>query len=149
MLANPRLAGFLTEALTHEMSVVQQYLTQAHLCELWGLGDEAVYFRKEASEELGHAGMIIRHMLTLGLAPNATRLKAVRPGRSLREMLLLDGQLELEAIHLYDEAMRLAERLRDPASSQLFGELLADEQGHYEEIQRMLNELTEKERSNV
>lgn len=145
MLANPRLAGFLTEALTHEMSVVQQYLTQAHLCELWGLGEKAAYFRKEASEELEHAGMIIRHMLTLGLAPNSTRLKAVRPGRSLREMLVLDGQLELEAVHLYDEARRLAQRLRDDASSQLFAELLADEQGHFDEIQRMLKEMSEKE----
>ena len=146
MLANPRLAGYLTEALTHEMSVVQQYLTQAHLCELWGLSEEAVYFRKEASEELGHAGMIIRHMLMLGLAPNATRLKAVRPGRNLREMLVLDGQLELEAVHLYDEAMRQAQRFRDAASSQLFAELLADEQGHFNEIQRMLSELSDKEK---
>lgn len=144
MLANPRLAGYLTDALTHEMSVVQQYLTQAHLCELWGLGDDAVYFRKEASEELCHAGMIIRHMLTLGLAPNATRLKAVRPGRNLHEMLVLDGELELEAVRLYDEALRQAQRFRDTASSQLFAELLADEQSHFNEIQRMLGEMAEK-----
>ncbi|MDD5391008.1 MAG: ferritin-like domain-containing protein [Gallionellaceae bacterium] len=141
MPANPRVSGYLSRALSHEMSVAQQYLTQACLCELWGLPEQAAYFRREAGEEQDHAGKIIRHMLTLGFAPNATRLAAVRPGRDLREMPLLDRQLEVEAVHLYDEALRHAQRFRDPESAGLFAALLADEQSHIREIDRMLSEL--------
>ena len=145
MLTNPRVAGYLSKALSHEMSVVQQYLTQACLCKLWGLPDQASYFRREATEEQEHAGKIICHMLTLNLAPNATRLAAARPGRDLAEMLVLDRRLELEAVYLYDEAMRHAQRFGDPASTRLFAELLADEQSHLNELDRLAAEFTAKE----
>ena len=146
MLTNPRVAGFLSQALSHEMSVVQQYLTQANLCDCWGLGEECAYFRHEAGEELEHAGQIIRHMLTLGLAPNATRLAPVRPGRDLAEMLALDRQLELDAVLLYDDALGYCQRYRDEASARLFAALLADEQSHLAELDRMLAALADKEK---
>lgn len=146
MWTNPRIAGYLSQALSHEMSVVQQYLTQANLCDCWGMGDECAYFRREAGEELEHAGKIIRHMLTLGLAPNATHLEPVHPGRNMAEMLTHDWRLEEEAVRLYEDALRYAQRCRDEASSKLFADLLADEQAHLKELERMLAELAEKEK---
>jgi bacterioferritin len=146
MSAHPRVAGYLSQALSHEMTVVQQYLTQACLSELWGLGEEAAYFRREAGEELQHAGQIISHMLGLGLVANATHLAPARPGRDLREMLVLDRQLELDAVLLYDEAQHFSQRFRDEASSRLFAALLADEQAHLGELDRMLAALAEKEK---
>ena len=142
MLANPRLAGYLTQALNHELSVVQQYLTQSCLCRLWGWDDLAGYFHAEANEEQDHAGRLICHLLTLGLSPNATRLTAARPGRDLREMLLLDRELERQAVLLYHEALRYAERCRDGVAARLFAELLTDEQKHMEELDRMLADLS-------
>lgn len=145
MRTDPRLAGYLSQALGHEMSVVQQYLTQASLCDCWGCGEESAYFRREAGEELGHAGQIIRHMLTLGLAPNGTRLAPVRPGRSPREMLALDRQLELEAVRLYGDALHYSRRARDEASGRLFADLLADEQAHLAELDRLLTQHPDEE----
>lgn len=144
MVANPRLSGYLTQALDHEFSVVQQYLTQACLCELWGETGLAAYFRKEANEEQGHAAKLICHLLALGLAPNGTRLKPVRPGRDLEEMLRLDRVLEMDAVRLYQDALHYAERCRDGTAATLFAELLADEEGHLAELERMLRELAEK-----
>jgi len=146
MLANPRVAGYLSRALCHELSVVQQYLTQAVLCELWGMTERAAYFRRESEEELKHAGQLIRHMIGFGLVPNATQLAPVRPGRDLREMLVLDRLLEWDAVRLYDEAGRQARRFGDQPSSDLFAALLADEQAHVGELDRMLVELEEKEK---
>lgn len=144
MVSNPRLAGYLTQALDHELSVVQQYLTQACLCELWGEAKLAAYFRREANEEQGHAARLICHLLSLGLAPNGTRLKPTRPGRDLNEMLWLDRQFEMDAVLLYQDALHYAERCRDGAAAALFAELLADEEGHLAELERMLRELAEK-----
>lgn len=144
MTSNPRLAGYLTQALDHEQSVVQQYLTQSCLCRLWREDGLADYFRREADEEQGHAGKLICHLLSLGLAPNGTRLKPVRPGRDLREMLWLDRQWEMDAVRLYQDALHYAERCRDGAAAALFAELLADEEGHLAELERMLRDLAEK-----
>lgn len=138
MRPDPRVAGYLTQALSHEMTAVQQYLTQASLCELWGLGADAAYFRLEAEEELIHASQLIRRMLQLGMVPNATRLEPVRAGRDLDEMLRIDRHLEYQAIRLYDDAYRYSLRCRDRASAELFGQLLADEQRHFQELEHKL-----------
>ncbi|MGF1548522.1 MAG: bacterioferritin [Thiotrichales bacterium] len=138
MWANPRVSGYLTEALQHEMTAVQQYLTQASLCRMWGYETHAGAFRTEANEELAHAELLIERMLALGLVPNATRLSPVRPGRDLREMLLVDRKLELDAVLLYEAAARGSARLRDFESARLFERLLVDEEAHVREIDSLL-----------
>jgi bacterioferritin len=49
-------------------------------------------------------------------------------------------------VRLYDDALRNAQRCRDEVSSKLFADLLADEQAHLKELDRMLAELAEKEK---
>jgi bacterioferritin len=149
MRLNPRLAGFLTQALQHEMTAVQQYATQACLCDLWGLPDMAAYFRHESAEELEHAERILRRMLTVGMLPNATQLAAVRPGRDPYEMLQLDRQLELEAIWLYQEGLECATRYRDPATQALFAGLLSAEQHHFQELEQRLASSFQQEDQNA
>lgn len=134
MVANPRVAGFLGRALRHELGAVQHYLAQSSLCGLWGREQDAREFRREAAEELAHAERIIRRMLVLGLAPNATQLDAVRPGHDLADMLVRDRELELCAVRLYDDAQRVSLLLRDAESARLFAELRADEEGHLAEL---------------
>lgn len=138
LVNNPRIIGYLTQALHHEMSAVQQYLTQANLCELWGMPAEARTFYKESNEELVHAGRLIQHMLKLGSVPNGTQLAPVRPGRDFREMLILDRHREEEVVRLYHEAALYCTRFRDEESAQLFTELMRDEQHHLSEIDAML-----------
>lgn len=138
MLVNPRVIGYLTQALNHEMSAVQQYLTQASLCELWGMPAEAGQFRKEAEEELVHAGRLIQRMLVLGVAPNATQLAPVRPGLGLTEMLKLDRQLEVDAVRLYHNAALFCARFGDEETAYLFEELMRDEETHLGELDSML-----------
>jgi bacterioferritin len=142
MLANTRMTAYLSRALNHEMNVVQQYLAQASLCELWGMDKQAEAFRRDANDELGHAGLLIRRMLSMGQVPNSTLLEPVRPGRDYREMLELDLRLESEAVRLYDEAVHYSRRFRDMESAELFAALLKDEQEHLECLQRMLNTAT-------
>ena len=50
---HPRTLGYLGRALSLEYSAVQQYMTQAALCEAWGLADAADRFRRETVEEMG------------------------------------------------------------------------------------------------
>jgi len=141
MLMDPKLNGYLTRALNHEMAAVQLYLTQSTLCQYWGLQQAADQFRHESEDELGHAQRLIGRMLSLGLLPRATQLPAVSACRSLKDMLVADWHLEAEAIRLYDEASQYAARIRDEESFKLFTELLLEEREHLESLEKWLAEL--------
>ena len=124
---HPRIIGFLGQGLSHEYGAVQQYLTQASLCTLWGLEDWAATFRKEAQEELGHADLLSQHLLLRGIAPGAGALNPARPGRDLRQMLDYDVDMERAAVNLYAEAASVADRLRESEVAALFARLRQDE----------------------
>ncbi len=141
MAIDPRLTGYLARALSHEMTAVQQYLAQASLTEMWMLGEHSKRFRGDAEEELGHAQQLIERMLVLGISSKATQLQPIRTGRTLEEMLLIDRELEIEVIHLYEEATRYCARMRDSETQALFARLLQDELGHLRDLDQMLTEI--------
>ena len=138
MIANPRLAGLFNRALCHEMAAVQQYMMQSRLVALWGMEDRSRHFRNDVDEELAHAERLMERMLHSGIPVNTTQLGAVRLGRGLAEILEINRAIELEAVHLYSEAISYCERIRDYESRDLFASILQDELGHLEEIGRMM-----------
>lgn len=139
--ADPRLSGYLSRALSHELAAVQQYLMQAKLTGLWGLSEMSARLREDVNEELVHAGRLMERMLVLGVPSNATQLPPARLGRSVTEMLQIDRVLEIEAIRLYEEAAQYCARIRDSETQALFAGILQDELGHLGELDRMLMDL--------
>ena len=139
MSVDPRTLGWLSRALTHEMSAVQQYLAQSVLARLWG--DEALSskLRSEAVEELGHAERLMERLIAVGVAPSAGNLPPSRLGRSVDDMLAADRELEVEAVRLYQEAVAHARRMRDSDSAALLTEILAEELEHVQEIDSLRN----------
>lgn len=143
---DPRLLGYLNRALGHEMAAVQQYMAQSRLCDLWQLADFCSHFHQDVIEELGHVASLTDALLKLGAAPNATQLPPVRLGRSLEEMLAIDRVLEVEAVHLYEEAAAYCARVRDVTHHALFEKILHDELEHLRELDRMEADLRTKEK---
>ncbi|MFN3717082.1 MAG: bacterioferritin [Thiobacillus sp.] len=130
MSVDPRTLGWLTRALTHEMSAVQQYLAQSVLARLWGDDKLAAELRHEAVEELGHAERLMESLIKLGVAPSAGNLPPSRLGRSADALLAADHQLEIDAVRLYQQALAHAERMRDSECAQLFASILREEMEH-------------------
>ena len=143
MQSDPRLNGYLSRALSHELAAVQQYLLQATLAGLWGMTDMSTRLRTDVKEELVHAERLMARMLVLGIPSNATQLPPARTGRSVEEMLLIDRVLEIEAIRLYEEATNYCVRIRDSETQALLTAILQDELGHLNELDRMLTEIHE------
>ncbi len=135
MRPHPRIVGYLTRALEHELNAVQQYQTRAALTELWGMPDLAAHYRQEAAQELTHAERLTRQLLLIGIAPTAMTLTAVRPGRDPDEMALLSAQMEHDAVRLYDDACQFCLRIRDQEHFELFRALLEAEYAHYQQHQ--------------
>jgi bacterioferritin len=146
MALDPRLMGYLTRALGHEMAAVQQYMAQSRLCDLWGMADYCGHFRNDVTEELGHVESLMDALLKLGAAPHATQLPPVRLGRTLEEMIAIDRVLEVEAVRLYEEAAAYCARVRDFAHHALFAKILRDELQHLQELDSMEASLRTKER---
>ncbi|MHB8391871.1 MAG: ferritin-like domain-containing protein [Acidobacteriaceae bacterium] len=141
MYSDPRLRGYLTRALGHELAAVQQYLMQAKLAGLWEMADMSARLREDVNEELVHAERLVERMLVLGIPFNGTQLPPARTGRNVEEMLQIDRMLELEAIRLYEEAVRYCARIRDSETQALFSDLLQEELGHLGDLDRMLMEI--------
>jgi bacterioferritin len=139
MSVDPRTLGWISRALTHEMSAVQQYLAQSVLARLWG--DEALSskLRREAVEELGHAERLMERLIVFGVAPSAGNLPPSRLGRSVDDLLAADRKLEVDAVRLYQEAVAHAQRMRDSDSASLLAEILAEEVEHVQEIDSLRN----------
>ena len=138
---HPRILGYLGRALSLEYTAVQQYMTQAALCEAWGLQDAAVRLRRETVEEMQHAERIIKRMLGLGVAPNASQLQPAGVARNLVDLLRQDVQLENRIIALYDEATRFCRRVHDHENAGFFEGLLQEEMQHGKEVEGWLAEL--------
>jgi bacterioferritin len=141
MQRDPRLSGYLSRALNHEMAAVQQYLMQSRLTALWGLSAQSAQFRLDVKEELVHAERLMERMLVLGIPCNATQLPPIRPGRTLMEMLQIDRKLEIDAIHLYEEAALYCAKRQDGETHALMRALMEDELGHLKELDLQLSDL--------
>ncbi|MFP5381281.1 MAG: bacterioferritin [Gammaproteobacteria bacterium] len=137
MSVDPRTLGWLARALNHEMSAVQQYLAQSVLARLWGDEPLATSLRREAAEELGHAEQLMERLIVLGVAPSAGNLAPARLGRSVDELLVADRTLEVEAVHLYQQALAHVQRTRDGDSAALLAGILNEEIAHVQEIDHM------------
>ena len=141
MTCDPRLGGYLSRALSHEMAAVQQYLLQAKLVGLWGMDKQSALFRHDVSEELVHAERLMERMLILGIPCNAVMLPPIRSGRTLEEMLTIDHQMELEAVRLYEEAAHYCARRQDKETHALLNAILQDELGHLKDLEQQLSAL--------
>lgn len=133
--ANVRVVGFLGRALSLELSAVQQYMTHAALCEAWGHGDEGSHWREEAAGEAGHAERIIQRMTALGVAPNASQLRAVKVAGNLGELIAHNVRMEQDIVSLYSDATITCLRSGDADNAGFFQRLLEEEQEHARELQ--------------
>ncbi|MFV8834878.1 bacterioferritin [Aquisalimonas sp.] len=139
MKGDEKVIEYLNRALRSELTAVHQYTLNARLLEDWGLSKLSAKQEQETQEEMGHANRCIERILFLGGTPNVQDMDTVRVGGNVKEIMECDLAAESEAIALYREAMGHCESVRDYATRDLFGELLADEEGHYDFLETQLD----------
>jgi bacterioferritin len=132
IMASKKLKDMLNTAIAREMAVSIQYMWQ-HVA-VKGMYAEAVgpVFRTTALTEMLHAETIAERLDYLGGSPT-TKPTTITVGGSgdPREMLGLDVKAEEEAIKLYKDIIRLAEKEGDITTRKLFEDILRDEEGHH------------------
>jgi bacterioferritin len=135
MQGEPEVIEFLNEALTAELTAINQYFIHSKLCSNWGWERLASKHREESMEEMKDAEKLIERIIYLEGMPNLQRLGTVGVGENVPEQFDLDGDLERAAIERYRRGIRLCLDHGDAGTRELLEHLLVGEEEHLDWIE--------------
>ena len=144
MQGDSKVIEYLNQALTNELTAVNQYWLHYRMLNHWGITKLAEFERHESIDEMKHADRLADRILFLDGLPNFQAIGRLKIGETVEEILRADLALEMEAIPLLKDGIAHAESVRDFVSRDLFEDILANEEEHvdtletqFEMIQRM------------
>jgi bacterioferritin len=143
MKGNPKVIAKLNEALREELLAINQYFLHAEMCENWRYHKLASYIKKQSIDEMRHAEAIMERLLFLDGVPNMTEPMQLSIGANVQAQLDSDLKLELAAVVMYNEGVKLARDQGDNASRELFERLLKNEEEHVDWLEAQLHQIKE------
>ncbi len=142
MRGNEKVIAELNEALREELTAINQYFIHAEMCHNWGYHKLGSYIRKQSIDEMKHAEQLIERILFLDGTPQMEYLD-LNVGQNVRGQIEADLKLEVNAVAMYNKAVRIARDLGDDQSRELFSKLLKDEEQHVDWLEAQLHMITE------
>ena len=138
MKGNEKLISVLNSLLADELTAINQYMVHCEMCENWGYIKLYRAIRNQAMDEMHHAEWLIERIIFFEGAPTVSKLNAIKIGKTVSEMISNDNNDELDAIHSYNAAIKLAREVDDQGTVELLSKILKMEEGHVDwaEIQR-------------
>lgn len=134
-----QIIAALNEDLAGELSAIVQYLTFAAKANGPYRPQLAEFFMAEVPDETGHAQYLSNKIVALGGEPTTVARK-IEPAKHNKDMLEVALKAEKRAIKDYTERAEQAEEFGDKGLQVQLEDMIRDETGHYEELDRMLRE---------
>jgi bacterioferritin len=138
MQGQPEIIEFLNEALTAELTAVNQYFGHSRMLSNWGYKTLADHARDESMDEMKHADALIERIIFLEGMPNLQRLGSVRLGEDPVEQLRLDREVEVEAVERFNRGIALAVEKGDNGTRELLADMLVSEEEHVDWLETQL-----------
>ena len=135
MQGDLKVIEYLNQALTNELTAVNQYWLHYRILHHWGVHKLAAFERHESIDEMKHADRLADRILFLDGLPNFQAIGRLKIGETVEEILRADLALEMEAIPLLKDAVAHAETVRDFVSRELFADILANEEEHVDTLE--------------
>jgi bacterioferritin len=138
MKGNKDLIAVLNSLLADELTAINQYMVHTKMCENWGYSKLHTAIRSQAMDEMHHAEWLIERIIFFEATPTVSKLNPMKIGKTVQEMIGNDNKDELNAVHAYNEAIKLAREVEDQGTADLLTKILKMEEGHVDwaEIQR-------------
>ena len=138
-MVSEKLKELLNKGIAREIQVSVQYMWQHVLAT--GIKGAAIedIFKEIAITEMKHAEAIAERLAYLGGTPT-TKPDPIFVGGSLEEMIRNDVKAEEEAVALYKQTIKVAEKEGDITTRRLFEEILGDEEDHLDTFTNLLKE---------
>lgn len=142
MRGNEQVIAKLNEALREELTAINQYFVHAEMCDNWGYHRLGRYIKKQSIGEMKHAEALIERILFLDATPSMQPLP-LTIGPDVRAQLKSDLDLEVQAVGMYNDLIKVAREAGDNASRELFERLLKDEEAHVDFLEAQLHQIKE------
>jgi bacterioferritin len=130
MKGNPKLITVLNSLLAEELTAINQYMLHSEMCENWGYGKLHTAIKKQAMDEMHHAEWLIERIIFLDGSPTVSKLNPMKIGKTVSEMITNDSNDELDAVHNYNNAIKLAREVGDQSTADLLTKILKMEEDH-------------------
>ncbi len=142
MKGTPKVIEQLNRALREELTAINQYFMHAEMCENWGYDRLSKFIKKQSIDEMKHAESLMERIFFLDGMPSMEPL-ALSISSNVKGMIEADLKLELGAVVMYNEAVRIAAEEKDNGSRDLFIKLLKDEEEHVDWLETQLHQIAE------
>ncbi len=130
MKGNQSIIDALNDVLTRELTAINQYFLHARMLQDWGLEKIGKLEYEASIDEMKHADELIKRILFLEGLPDVQKIRKIRIGQNIKEILECDLEVENEAIPALKEHIKLCEKEEDFVSRELLTSILASEEEH-------------------
>jgi len=131
-----RIIELLNLAVQDELTAIHQYLYFHFHCDDQGQELFASLFKHKAIEEMQHVEKLADRILFLKGDVDMQSTQKVEKIKSAKDMLMLASKMESQSVREYNTWAKECSNLSDAISRQLFESLAADEERHYDQFQR-------------
>lgn len=143
MKGHTQVIELLNEALTAELTAINQYFLHSKMVASWGYEKLAAKMHAESISEMKHASALTDRVLFLGGIPNLQRMGKLCIGETVREMLASDLEMEEQAIERLKRGIALCFETADHASRELLESILESEEQHQDWLEAQLRIISE------
>lgn len=140
MRGNDQVIAKLNEGLREELTAINQYFVHAEMCHNWGYHRLGTFVRKQSIGEMKHAEDLLERIIFLDGTPQMEPLP-LTIGVDVKAQLRNDLDLELKAVVMYNESIKVAQDAGDNTSRELFERLLKDEEEHVDFLEAQLHQI--------
>jgi bacterioferritin len=141
MKGNAEILDLLNEALSEELTAINQYFLHGEMCENWGYKKQSAASKKQAIDEMKHAEDLIERILFLEGKPNLSKYQNLTIGQNVPDMVANDLKLELAAVALYNKIIDTATKKNDQGTAELLKKILREEEAHVDGLEEMKDQI--------
>jgi bacterioferritin len=141
MKGNTEILELLNEALSEELTAINQYFLHGEMCENWGYKKQSAASKKQAIDEMKHAEALVERILFLEGRPNMSKYQMLTIGPTVPEMIANDLKLEYGAVALYNRIIEAANKKNDQGTAELLKKILKDEEAHVDSLEEMQDKI--------
>lgn len=141
MKGDAKLIEALNKLLADELTAINQYMVHSEMCANWGYEKLHKKIEARAIQEMKHAEQLIGRIIFLEGLPRVDALNKIAIGPDVAAQIANDLQAEVGAVRAYNEAIQLADQVKDAVTRDLLEKTAGDEDDHLDWLEEQQDQI--------